>query len=136
MDKRRLGAKYLIDDMIPYDDHVHELVLNQVTRGVSDEIINLIKYAKNPIIFYPIKETVTEEYQMNGVVVSAFCNVAEVCLCKDCIYSDRNLICKWSGTRKAPDGFCDEGIPCAHIEPEESEASFTISDAREMLTRE
>lgn len=136
MEKRRLGAKYLIDDMIPYDDHVEEVILNQVTRGVSDEIINLITYAKNPIIFYPLKETVCEEYEKNGVVVSAFCNVAEVCLCKDCIYSDRNLICKWSGTRKAKDGFCDEGIRRAYIEPEESEATFTISDAMEMLKRE
>lgn len=132
MEKRRLGAKYLIDDLV-YDDHVVEMVLKQVRRGVSEEIENLIAYARNPIIFYPIKEKAYEDYQKNGVVVSAFCNVAEVCLCKDCIYSDRNLFCKWSGTRKAKDGFCDEGIPRAHIEPEESEASFTISDAREML---
>lgn len=135
MVKKRLGAKYLIDDLV-YDEHVVEMVSKEVSRGVSEEIKNIVTSAENPIIFYPLKETIQDEYETNRVAVSAFCNVAEVCLCKDCIYSDRNLICKTSGTRKAPDGFCDEGIPRAHIDPEESEASFTISDAREMLKRE
>ena len=135
MVKKRLGAKYLIDDMV-YDEHVAELVLKEVSRGVSEEIKKLVTSAENPIIFYPLKETIQDEYETNRVAISSFCNVAEICLCKDCAHSDEHCFCEIRRAYKTGDGFCDEGVPRAHIEPEESEASFTISDAREMLKRE